>query len=121
MSIFARELTDDLASLVKQIDEQVEKNDDQQMAAFFVLLSDDPDAAAPKLEKLAKEQKIEHVPLTIYDGEAGPGSYKIAEEADVTILMWKGQTVQANHAFKKGELNAEKVKKVAAGTSKILK
>ena len=119
MSIFARELTDDLASLVKQIDEQVAKN--EEMKAFVVLLSDDPDAAAPKLEKLAKEKKIEHTPLTIYDGEAGPGDYKIAEEADVTVLMWKGQTVQVNHAFKKGELNAEKVKKVAADTAKILK
>lgn len=120
MSIFAREITDDLAGLVKQIDEQVAKNKDEQMSAFFVLLSDDPDAAAPKLEELAKKKGIEHIPLTIYDGEAGPGDYEIAKEASVTVLMWKGLTVKANHAFKKGELNAEKAKKVAADTSKIL-
>ena len=120
MSIFARDITDDLASLVKQIDEQVAKNKDEQLSAFFVLLTDDPDAAAPKLEELAKNKKIEHVPLTIYDGEAGPGDYEIAEEANVTILIWEGLTVKANHAFKKGELNAEKAKKVLADTSKIL-
>ena len=114
-------MTDDLASLVKQIDEQVAKNEDEQMAAFVVLLSDDPDAAAPKLEKLAEEKDIEHVPLTIYDGEAGPGSYNIAEDAAVTVLMWKGLEVKVNRAFKKGELNAEKVKTVVADTSKILK
>ena len=73
------------------------------------------------LEALAKAQKIEHVPLTIYDGEAGPGSYKIAEDADVTVLMWKGRRVQANHAFRKGELDSEKIKTVVADTSKILK
>ena len=121
MSIFAREITDDLASLVKQIDEQVGKNENKKMAAFVVLLSEDSDATAPQLEALAKEQGIKNVPLTVFDGEAGPGSYKIAKDADVTVLMWKGLEVQANHAFKKGELNAEKVETVAKDTSKILK
>ena len=120
MSIFARELTDDLASLVKQVDEQVAQNNSKKMAAFVVVLTEDPDAAAPKLEDLAKKQDIKNVPLTIFDGEAGPGSYKIAEEADVTVMMWKGLEVKANHAFKKGELNAEKVKTIVADTSKIL-
>jgi hypothetical protein len=120
VSIFARELTDDLAGLVKQIDEQVSKNEEKKMAAFVVILSEDPDAVAPKLEELARKQDIKNVPLTIFDGEAGPGDYKIAKDADVTVLLWKGQTVKANHAFAPGELNAEKVKTVAADTSKIL-
>lgn len=120
MNIFARDITDDLASLVKQIDKQVAKNKDQKMAAFVVLLSEDPDAAAPKLEEFAKKKGIENVPLTIYDGEAGPSSYKIAKDAAVTVLMWKGREVKVNHAFKKGELDAKKVKAVAADTAKIL-
>lgn len=120
MSIFARELNSDLASLVKQVDEQIAKNEGKKMAAFVVVLSEDADATAPKLEKLAEEQGIKNVPLTIFDGEAGPGSYKIAKDADVTVLMWKGLEVKANHAFRKGELNAEKVKSVLSDTSKIL-
>ncbi len=119
MSIFARELTDDLASLVKQIDEQVAKNAGKKMAAFVVVLSEDADATAPKLETLAKKEGIKNVPLTIFDGEAGPGSYKIAKDADVTVLMWKGLEVKSNHAFK-GEMNAEQVKAVVADTAKIL-
>jgi hypothetical protein len=121
VSIFAREITDNLASLVKQVDEQVGKNEGKKMAAFVVLLSEDPDASAPKLEELAKQHGIKNVPLTIFDGEAGPGNYKIAQDADVTVLMWKGLEVQANHAFKKGELNAASVETVAKDTSKILK
>jgi hypothetical protein len=120
VSIFARELTDNLASLVKQIDEQVGKNEDKEMKAFVVILSEDADALAPKLEELAKKQGIKNVPLTIFDGESGPGSYKIAKDADVTVLMWKGLEVKANHAFKKGELNAKAVETVAGNTTKIL-
>ena len=120
MSIFARELTDDLASLAKQIDEKVAENKGKKMAGFVVVLTEDPDAAAPKLEEIAKAKDIENVPLTIFDGEAGPPSYKIAQDADVTVLMWKGLEVKANHAFKKGELNEAKIKEIVSDTSKIL-
>ena len=120
MSIFAREITDDLASLVKQIDEQVEKNGSKQMKAFVVLLAEDADAAAPKLEELAKKQGIKNVPLTIFDGAAGPPSYKIAKDAEVTVLLWRGQSVKANHAFKKGELDKKGTEAIIADAPKIL-
>jgi hypothetical protein len=120
VTIFARDITDDLASLVKQVDEQVEKNGSKQMKAFVVVLAEDADAAAPKLEELAKKQGIKNVPLTIFDGAAGPPSYKIAKDADVTVLMWRGLKVKANHAFKKGELNEKGTEAVVADAPKIL-
>lgn len=119
MSIFAREITDDLASLVKQIDEQVAKQSSKDMQAFVVLLAEDADAAAPKLEELAKKHEIK-IPLTIFDGASGPPSYKIAKDADVTVLLWRKQTVAANHAFKKGELNKKGIEAILADAPKIL-
>ena len=83
VTIFAREITDELASLVKQIDDVVVENEGQDAAAFIVLLSEDPDATAPLLEELAENQEISKTPLTIYDGIAGPPEYSIAEEADM--------------------------------------
>jgi hypothetical protein len=120
VSIFARELTDDLASLVKQVDEQVGNNKNKQMAAFFVLLAEDEDAAKGKLEELAKKHDIKNVPLTVFDGTAGPPDYKIAKDADVTVLLWKKQTVAANHAFAKKGLDKKGIDTVVADTSKIL-
>lgn len=120
MSIFAREITDDLTSLVKQIDKAVGKNKKQKMAAFVVFLTDDPDATQPKLEALAEKHGIKNVPLTIFDGIAGPSRYKIAKDAEVTVMMWRGQKVAANHAFGKGKLNQRAIKKIVADTSKIL-
>jgi hypothetical protein len=120
VSIFARELTDDLAGLVKQIDEQVFKNEGKEMAAFVVLLTDDANLSAQKLEELAKAKNITKTPLTIFQGSAGPPNYKIAGDADVTVMMWKDFQVKTNHAFKKGELNAASVQAIVADTSKIL-
>lgn len=121
VSVFAREITDNLASLVKQIDEQVAQHEDQKMAAYVVILAEDADEVAPKLEALAKKHGIKNVPLTIFDGESGPGNYKIAKEADVTVLMWKGLKVTSNHAYKKGELDEKSVKEVVASTATVLK
>ena len=120
VSIFTRNIDDNVISLIKQIDKQVAKNDKQQMRAFVVLLTDDPDAAESKLQDLAKKNDIQNVPLTIFDGQVGPPDYKIAENADVTVLMWNKSKVAVNHAFEKGKLNKQAVETVAKDTGKIL-
>lgn len=120
MAIFARDLTDDLASLVKQVDETVAKNKDQDMRAFLVVMSEDADAVEPKLKELAEKQGIKSVPLTIFEGSSGPPRYKIAKDADVTVLMWKGLSVKSNHAYGKGELDEKSVKTVMEDTKSIL-
>lgn len=121
VAIFAREVTDDLASLVKQIEATVAKNQEQKMVAFLILLTEDPDKVSPKLEELAKASGIKHTPLTIFDGEAGPPNYKIAKEADVTVLLWRGRKIEANHALGKGGLNKKAIDKIVADTKLILK
>ena len=120
MNIFTRSLDDNLASLVKQVDNKVGANQDKKMAAFVVLLSDDPDDAEPKLKEFAAKHGIKHTPLTIFDGVAGPNKYKIAKEADVTVHLWVAKGVKANHAFAKGKLNKDGVAAVIADTAKIL-
>jgi hypothetical protein len=121
VNIFAREITDNLTSLVKQIDEQIGANSDQKMAGFVVLLTDDPDAAEPVLKELAEKKKIENTPLTVYDGLAGPENYKIAEKADVTVMMWVGGEVKVNYVFEKGKLDKKAVATIVKDTEKILK
>ena len=118
--IFAREITGNLASLVKKVDKAVGENKDKKMAAFVVLLSEDPDTAETKLKEFAKKHKIKNVPLTIYEGIAGPEVYKVSKDADVTALLWLGQTIKANHAFAKGKLKKAGVKAIMKDTSKIL-
>lgn len=119
--VFTRDITDNLTSLVKKIDGKVSENSDKKMAAFVVLLSDDPDADEGKLKALAKKAGLKKTPLTIFEGTAGPRNYKIAEDAAVTVTMWKGKTTIASHAFAEGKLNAKGITTVVADTAKILK
>lgn len=120
VSLFARELTGDLASLVKQLDQVVAANSKKKMGAFVVHLTDDADAAEASLTELAAKQGIKNIPLTYVDGLAGPAVYKIAKDADITLMMWVKGTVKVNYTLKKGELNKKMIAKIISDTSKIL-
>ena len=120
VTIFARKITEPLTSLVKKIDGLVAKNKDKKLKAFVVLLSDDADADEAKLKELAKKHKIKATPLTVFEGIAGPPSYKIAKDADVTVLMWDRRKVKVNYAFGKDGLNKKAVKAIVKDTAKIL-
>ena len=58
VNIFTRKITDELTSLVKQMDAVVGKNKSERMAGFVVLLTDDPDEGEEQLAAFAKKHKI---------------------------------------------------------------
>lgn len=120
VTIFTRKLDDNCISLIKEVDAQVGKNTDAQMRAFVVLLTDDTDGAEKQLKEVAEKNGIKNVPLTTFDGKAGPPDYKLSEKAETTVLMWTKSKVQVNHAFEAGKLTKDDVAKIAADTSKIL-
>jgi hypothetical protein len=120
VAIFTRKLTDNLASLVKQVDEKVGANKDKKMASFVVVLSEDPAANEAKLKELAKKEGIKNVPLTTFADADGPESYKVSKDAEVTVLLWVGLTVKANHPFAPGKLDKDGIKAVLDDTAKIL-
>lgn len=119
VAIFTRKVDDKVAALVKEVDAKVAKNGDKKMAAFVVVLSDDPAANEAKLKELAKKQGIK-VPLTTFENAAGPEDYKISKDAEVTVMEWVKGKVKATHSFATGKLNDEGIKAVINDTAKIL-
>jgi len=116
--IFAREVSDNLTSLVKRIDAATAKNTECKMGSFVVFCSDDEGLEA-KLKDLAKKEDLKKVVLTI-DNPQGPQRYKIAKEADVTVVLYEKQKVKSNYAFKKGALQEKQIEQIVGDLSKIL-
>jgi len=116
--IFAREITDDLTSLVKKLDAETGKNKSARMGSFVVFLSND-EGMEEKLKDLAKKEGLKNIILTL-DNPAGPRGYKVTKEADVTVVLYNQRTVKANYAFKKGELTSKDVDKIVKSVPKIL-
>jgi hypothetical protein len=117
--IFAKEASEELGKLLKKIDGCVEKNADCKMGSFVVFCSDE-DGLEAKAKKLAKDNDIKNVVLSI-DNPAGPKGYKVNKDADITVILYKDRNVKANYTFKKGELKDADIEKILAGTSKITK
>jgi hypothetical protein len=118
--VFTREVSEEVAALIQQIDAAVGANRAKDMKAFVVLLTEDAEGGAKQLAKLAETRGIKHVPLTTFNDESGPRSYRISKDAAVTVLMWKKAKVVVNHAFGTAKLTEDQIKSVTADAAKIL-
>jgi hypothetical protein len=117
--VFARDLTPQVAALIKQIDATTGKNKAAtEMGSFAVFCSDD-EKLQKKLEDFAAKEKIENLVLSI-DNPTGPAAYKIAKEADVTVVYYLERKVASNHAFRAGQLRDGDVTRVASDVKTIL-
>lgn len=116
--VFARKTSEPLASLVKQIDREIEGN--PRLRSFVVIHGNEPDKTRDALRKLAAEKGIKHVPLTMFGEPGGPPDYEISRDADITVLMWDYHKVRFNHAFK-GELTEKDIGAVMADIPRFLK
>jgi hypothetical protein len=117
--VVARGINGPLTSLVKQLDSKIAENG--KLKSFVVVLTADEAKTASALETLAKDAPVKSVPLTLIADTTGPDVYQIAKDAEVTVMLWRGAKVEANHAFKAGELNEEGIKAILADLPKILK
>ncbi len=104
-----------MASLVKQLDKVVADNSDKKFAAVVNFIDLDEDEVA----KFAEKNGIENVALTITD-QKNADRFNVNEEADLTVMHYKGKEVKANYAVAKGKLNAKTAKAIVASTSTIL-
>jgi hypothetical protein len=116
--VFARSVSPELTHLIKKIDTCTGKHKDCSMGSFVVFLSDS-DSLSEELKGLAKKEKIDRCVLSI-DGPAGPAAYKVARDADVTVVLYTDHVVKANYAFKKGEMKDGDVDRIVADVATIL-
>ena len=119
--VFARKANGDLAKLVKELDQAVQKNAEKMLSSFVNLLGKEPEALKMTAKEFAAKNRVENVALVVpQDNENGPEDFNIHPEAEVTVILYREGKVEVNHAYAAGQLGAEAVKQVIADTSKIL-
>ncbi len=98
--VFARNSDASLVKFVNQLDAVVAKNEDKKMASFVSLLGDKPDDLKSEAKDLAAKSKADHVAVVVpVDSKNGPEDYNISPQADITVLVYRGGKVAANHAY----------------------
>jgi peroxiredoxin len=114
--VFTQKADEDLAKLVKAVDE-VQKNN-AKLGTVVVGVSG---VAAADFEKLQSTHKLT-TPLVVAEDKDGPEKYKLNKDAAVTVLVYKkGGDVTKTFAFKDTKSAAEKAKDIASAASEAVK
>jgi hypothetical protein len=112
-----------LTSLVKKIDERVDAAAGKaaQPLGAYVIFVNNADGLDKQLRGMAECEALKRVNLCI---GAPPKNYEIANEADVTVVIYsvarRGQPVTANFALRKGELDEAKADAIVKALTEVL-
>jgi hypothetical protein len=115
--IFARGVTPEVTTLLKKIDAATVKNKGCDMGSFVVFCSDE-EGLDKKLKELAETEKLTKLVLSI-DNPTGPEKYKVAKDAEVTVVLYTKRMVKVNYAFTKGQLNDKAIATIVSDITKI--
>ena len=86
------------------------------MASVINFTGELSDEYIEKIKSFGEELDLKHTALTT---SSDGGKFKVNEEAEVTVMHYKGKKVAFNYASKEA-LNDEAVKAIVKGTSAIL-
>ncbi len=108
--VFARTADPGLAKLLKKLDEEIEEHQSAKLTGFVNMLGTDAESLKKDAAEFVKLHGIERIAFMVpKDAANGPDDYKIAPDADLTVVCFKDGKVRANHAFAKGQLTDEKI------------
>lgn len=89
------------------------------MGSFVVLMNGDSSAAESQLKALHEKLGLKKLILTV-SSEQGPPKYKIAKDAEVTVLLYTKRKVVKNFAYGKDQLNEKGVDEIVSSVKDIL-
>jgi hypothetical protein len=117
--VFARSVTEPLGKLIGMCDDAVTARPKDEMRAWMTVLGEKT-IALDELGKWAKQLGLKAIPVGVFDDAVGPPSYKLSDDADVTVVLFVNRKVVSNFAFRAGELNEDAIKRVAEAIGKLV-
>jgi L-lactate utilization protein LutC len=119
--VFARSADEKLAKLLKKIEEEVEEHQEEKLSSFVNMIGSDAESLKKATAEFAAKHGLKRIAFVVPDdAKDGPAELKIAPDADVTVVCYKGGKVQANHAFAKNGLSDEKIDAVVKASCKLV-
>lgn len=103
--VFVRHLDDPTGRLLRDLRDAVRARQKERLFAWMVVLGEAQSESA--LERaafdFARSQSASNFPITVLGDPQGPPGYRIAPDADVTLLFFRSGKVLANRAYRTDE------------------
>jgi hypothetical protein len=109
--VFARTVSEPLAKVLAECDRAVADRPKDAMRAWMTMLGEKT-IGLDDLGHWATKAVLKAVPTGVFDDPVGPPSYKLAEDAEVTVVLFEDRKVVANFAFRKSELDDSAISRV---------
>lgn len=116
--IVACEVSEPLEKLLAKVDAATVVAEKYELGSFAVVLGSGDEVEA-RLKRIADDRALKKLVLAI-DEPKSLRDYRLADAAEITVLLYVGHIVKANHSFRKGELTDAAVEKLLADLPKIL-
>ncbi|MBM4022129.1 MAG: hypothetical protein FJ284_07795 [Planctomycetes bacterium] len=108
--VFARSADEKFAKFLKKLEGELEEHAGDKLTAFVNMIGTDADSLKKSAADFVAKHGIKRVAFVVPEDAAnGPPEFKIAPDADVTVVCYKGGQVKANHAIAKGGLSDDKI------------
>ncbi len=118
--VFARTPNKELGELVAGLDRAIGDPKNAPLRGWVTFLGADQPKLYPQVVEWSKSHAIKSMPLGVFEDPDGPPSYRLAKDADVTVLLFVKQKVMSNFAFRAGELSAKAREEVLKSVPKLL-
>jgi hypothetical protein len=119
--IFARSADEKLAKLLKKVEEEVAEHEDDKMMSFVNMIGADAESLKKAAADFVAKHDLKRIAFVVPDDvQHGPPDFKIAPDADVTVICYRDGKVQANHAFPKDGLTDDTIKAVVSASCALV-
>ncbi|MFM7107472.1 MAG: hypothetical protein ACKOZU_02525 [Planctomycetaceae bacterium] len=119
--VFARTADEKLAKLLKKVEEEVAEHEDKKMLSFVNMIGSDAESLKKAAADFVAKHDLKRIAFVVPDdAKDGPPDFKIAPDADVTVICYREGKVQANHAFPKGGLTDDTIDAVVKASCALV-
>lgn len=119
--VFARTADERLAKLLKKVEEEVAEHEAEKMTSFVNMIGSDAESLKKSAAEFAAKHGIQKIAFVVPDDtKDGPPDFKIAPDADVTVICYRDGKVRANHAFPKGGLSDDAIAAVVKASCALV-
>ena len=117
--VFARTLSEPLGKFLAKLDAEAIARKEAGFKVWMTQLTATADLDG--LAKWAQTNGIKSLPIGAFEDADGPPAYKLAADADVTVLLFVDRKVVANFALRSGELTAAKSDEMLKAVPELFK
>jgi hypothetical protein len=117
--VFARTASDDLGKLASKIDGALAEHKAADLRAWVTFIGKDHDAFDALLVEWSKKHGLKALPVGTFQEEDGPPTYRVARDADVTVVLFVNRKVQATFGLRSKELTDENVGRVLKAVQRL--